>query len=281
MQESYYELRVKPSSYRELFCELIMDITSEAIEEIGCEIVVRSFQNLDSLCWGVEEFAKELSLVDGKRVDVELNIEKKLTKDWIKIYRDSIKPINIGGFYIRASWDESFKIAHSKESLEEIVVDPGLAFGSGHHESTKSCVEILSSLEMSKKSFLDIGCGSGILSLCAAKRGAIVDMCDTDSLAISESKKNFELNLLKYNSLLEGTVNIFDKKYDIVVANIVADVLNLISSRILNRLTNGSYLLLSGIVTDKQDSILKSYSDLSLLKKIEEGDWTTLLFQKL
>ena len=180
--------------------------------------------------------------------------------------------MEIEEFYIHPSWHLP------KENKINILINPALAFGSGHHETTRSCVKAIKKYVKKGNTFLDVGCGSGILGIVANKLGAEVDACDTDSLAIKSTKENYVLNNARYNKLWEGSVNNADKKYDIVVANIIADVLIFISNDLKKRVNN--ILILSGIIDKYKNKVIEKYKDLKLVDEIKENEWVTLVFRK-
>lgn len=272
MNEYYHELQIIPSSHRELFLDLIFELQTQAVEETGSAIIIRDAKPLDQMEFGLKEFAKELSGHFQKDITLDIKSFKKKNEDWIKKYQDSVKPIEVGSFYIHPSWEEG------RGDLENIKIDPALAFGSGHHETTYSCLEALQKYLKSGQSVVDVGCGSGILSIAAAKLGGIVDMCDTDEVALKSSLDNFILNRAKFNDSWVGSLSDSDKKYDIVIANIIADVLVLINKDIKKSIKQNGYIILSGILDKYFDRVTEKFSDLKLIEKIQNKEWYTLVF---
>lgn len=274
MTEHYYELSIKPTSEYALFLDLITDIYHNAIEESDGTIIIRDEEPLEDVEWGVRELQTALQKKLKKDIEVDITRERKDNQDWIDIYQKSIQPVEIYPFYIRASWHEP------KSSLTNIIIDPALAFGSGHHESTHACIEIINSLDLKGKKTLDVGCGSGILSIVAALNGADISLCDSDGLAITESSKNLKLNGIEKYAIKEGSAHSFKKEYDALFANISADILVAISHSIKQRVKNGGYLIASGIIKEKKESVLKCYNEFSIEKTIQFNDWITLLLKK-
>ncbi|MEJ2372309.1 MAG: 50S ribosomal protein L11 methyltransferase, partial [Sulfurimonas sp.] len=127
---------------------------------------------------------------------------------------------------------------------------------------------------------LDVGCGSGILSLASMKLGATVDACDTDEESIKNSLENAELNSLKFEKIWEGSCSNLEKQYDVVVANIVADVLIFLANDLKKALKDNGILILSGILDKYEDKVLKSYSDCDIVEKIYQDEWVSLLVKK-
>ena len=159
MSKYYFELTLKPENDYELFLDLIDSLTTDALEEDNGAIIIRSEDELDDLKFGIEEFAKTLS------INCEIIYEKKENIDWIKQYQESVKSVEIGNFFIRPSWEEK------KEGKIDIIINPALSFGSGHHETTSSCVEAIDEYVKEKQTVLDVGTGSGILAIAASKKG--------------------------------------------------------------------------------------------------------------
>lgn len=268
MSKEYFELKIKPKDNYELFLNLVLSLTDDAIEENDGEIIVRSEENLQDFLEPLEKFAKALN------TKCDIKCEKKESIDWIKKYQDSIEAVEVGNFYIRPSWLEP------KENKIDILIDPALAFGSGHHETTSSCILSIDEFVKSGDTLLDVGTGSGILAIAAAKKGAVVDVCDTDEICIESTLSNFELNKEKIDSSWVGSVGFAKKQYDVVLANIIADVLVMISDDLINSTKNGGIIIVSGILDKHEKRVLNRFSKLKELKVIHKNEWVTMVFKK-
>jgi len=126
---------------------------------------------------------------------------------------------------------------------------------------------------------LDVGAGSGILSLVAAKIGAKVDFCDVDSIAVESAIKNFQKNNLTFNNSWIGSVDLAKHNYSFLLANIIPDVIIAISDEIKQKVSFNSKIILSGILEQKEDFVLSYFKDLQLIEKLQKGEWITLLLQ--
>jgi len=274
MKKTYNELQVKPSGEYNLFADFILSLTNEAIEELEGMIIVRSEDSLDAVVFGVEAFAKRLSEALSKDIKVETNLETKPNIDWISKYQNSVQPIEVGKFYIHPSWDKE------KEGKLNILVDPTLAFGSGHHETTYGCLVMLEKYLQKNDKVLDVGCGSGILSIAASRLGGCVDFCDTDDLAVGSAIDNFALNSETYSKSWVGSVQKRDKEYDVVVANIIADVLIMLAMDLMSATKKGGILILSGILDKYIDRVEKRFNSMEVLEKYSKGEWYTLVLKR-
>ena len=274
MHKTYNELCITPNHAYNHFVDFIFALGFDALEEKDGSIIVRSEEDLDLLTFALEEYSKRLSLSLNKDVHVETKKQIKKNEDWIKKYQDSIKPICVGNFYIRPDWEKKDK------SKDNIIINPALAFGSGHHESTYGCILQLQNYLKKDDRLLDVGCGSGILSIVAAKLGAVVDICDTDELAIKSAKDNFELNNVQYCDSWIGSVSSRDKEYDVVVANIIADILVMLSNDLKISVKKDGYLILSGILEKYIDKVEKKFSTMKLIKKYKKNEWFTLVLKR-
>ena len=178
----------------------------------------------------------------------------------------------MGKFYIHPTWSEASK------TLENIKIDPALAFGTGHHPTTASCLKAVSTHVKPGMEVVDVGCGSGILALAASKLGAVVDLCDTDIISVDNSKDNFALNEATYREMWEGSITSTDKTYDLVIANIVADVLIFIAKDLKKATKNK--LILSGILDKYEEKVQKKFSDMTCVERIVDGEWISLVMEK-
>jgi len=274
MKETYNELQITPSGEYNLFADFILSLTNEAIEECDDMIIVRSEEVLDAVEFGVQVFAKSLTEALSKDIKVKTKLEVKPNIDWISKYQNSVQPIEVGKFYIHPSWE------NIKEGKLNILVNPALAFGSGHHETTYGCLVMLEKYLQKDDKVLDVGCGSGILSIAATKLGGSVDFCDTDELAVGSAIDNFKLNSEAYDSSWVGSVQKRDKEYAVVVANIIADVLIMLASDLLNATKKGGILILSGILDKYIGRVEKRFSSMEVLEKYRKDEWYTLVLKR-
>ncbi|MGX2983391.1 50S ribosomal protein L11 methyltransferase [Helicobacter sp. 23-1045] len=176
--------------------------------------------------------------------------------------------------------------------LINIILEPSLAFGTGHHSSTFMCIQAIESLgengDLKNKMLLDFGCGSGILALCAYKLGAKVDLCDIDELAIAESKKNFRNNNATISHIWQGEIHRESKgdiaqksaKYDIITANIIASVLVEQKENIASALKYGGIAILSGILDIYKDEVLARFGDFEVLNIAQKDEWICIMLRK-
>ncbi len=269
MTDYYYELTINPKDKYELFLDLTLSLTNEALEESNGKIIARSEEDLSHIEDGIKKFA------DAINISCEITLEKKENIDWIKQYQESVKSVEVGKFFIRPSWEEK------KEDKIDIIIDPALSFGSGHHETTSSCLEAISKYIKENDKVLDVGTGSGILAIAASKIGADVDICDTDEVCIKDTKLNFELNNTSFNKSWVGSTNNAQKNcYDVVIANIVADVLIFIHNDLKKCLKDDGILVVSGILDKHIDKVLRKFEDLEQLELIHKNEWVSVVFKK-
>ncbi len=202
--------------------------------------------------------------------------------DWIEIWRKHFRPIHLGAIVVVPEW-----IAYEKQDGEEIVkLDSNMAFGTGEHETTSMCVELLQEYITPDSVCIDVGCGSGILGISAVKLGAkFAYLTDIDYVAVESAKHNAQLNgvsekvTVAHSNLLDDSTVIGD----IMLANITADILENLAPSIPKNLKKGGTLILSGIIDCKKDRVIEVYEKqgLELLKQVKKGEWNALAFRKL
>jgi ribosomal protein L11 methyltransferase len=271
MQKHYYEMTLTlDEKYIEFVADFVANIFGDTLEIGKGVIIVRSENDLSYVQKAVEALVATL----GDTIDIDFTLEEKENIDWIKQYQDSIDPIEATKFYIYPSWFEP------KEGKINIKIDPALAFGSGHHATTFSCLEVISERIKGGERVIDVGCGSGILGLACTKLGAEVELCDTDPLSVKSTEENFALNGEKYSKLWEGSANKAKGEYDVVIANIIADVLRFIAPDLKKITKPGGTLILSGILDTKEALVLSSFEALTLIDKKHKDEWITLIYTK-
>jgi len=275
MQEHYFCLVVKVSSHHSLFSDFLADTLPIGFEESDEGFIIRSEDELDTIVWGLEQFAEALQKALGETIEIECTQTKLKNSDWVESYKNSIEPLEIAKFYVHPTWNEPHP------QLINIAIDPALAFGTGHHPTTASSLKAISEYVKEGDTLLDVGCGSGILGIGAMKLGAEVDACDTDPISVENAQANAALNGLEFHDIWEGSAKSDGtKKYDIVVANIVADVLTFIANDLKKSLKDDGVLILSGILDKYEDKVLNFYKDCEVLQRIAQDEWVTLILKK-
>ena len=275
MNTSYFELTVTPSESPELFNDFINEIFTEPVEEYKDSYILRSTENVfQDTIWAIEAYVEALNDSFNKNITVAFSQEEKENVDWIKKYQDAVTPIEVGDFYIHPSWHEA------KAGKNNILIDPALAFGSGHHPTTATCLEAIDTYVKKDALVVDVGCGSGILSIACAKKDAKVDLCDTDADSVSSTKENFEKNGVKFVNIWEGSIGTAPSSYDVIIANIVADVLTFIANDIYKKLNKDGVIILSGILDKYEQKVIQSYRKFEIKQRILKDEWVTLVMTK-
>lgn len=275
MNTSYFELTVTPSQSPELFTDFINEIFPDPVEEDKKSFILRSTENdFEDLKWAIENFTQALNENFNKNITLSMREQEKENIDWIAKYQEGVTPIAVGDFYIHPSWHEP------QSGKKNILIDPALAFGSGHHPTTATCLKAIDTYVKAGKKIVDVGCGSGILSIAAALNKADVDLCDTDIDSVEASKSNFEKNGVEFRNIWQGSISDAKQSYDVIIANIVADVLTFIANDIYKKLENDGVVILSGILDKYEEKVIHSYRKFSVKERICEGEWVTLVMIK-
>ena len=213
-----------------------------------------------------------------------VSIAERCEDEWAEAWKRYYKPAPIGEkLLIQPAWLEV-----EPTSRAVYLNDPGMAFGTGLHASTRLCLEILESLDLSGKRVLDIGCGSGILGLCALLLGAEGAVgVDIDPYAVRTAKENAMLNgvdgrfaALAGDYLTDNPVRDTAGEFDVAFSNIVADIIIPLVPVITPRLKDGAQWITSGIIEHRLDDVLSAAEDAGLTAKtvrVEDG-WAAVVF---
>ena len=199
--------------------------------------------------------------------------------DWRDGWRAHFKPTRVGKrLVIRPSW-EAYEPAEQDVVL---TLDPGGAFGTGTHESTRLVLEILEELPLAGVRLLDVGCGSGILSIAALLLSAdSVVAVDVDEAAIAVTRENAHINGVS-DRVDASTTPLIEvgERFSLVLANIEAHVLIPLAEAVSSRVLPGGKLVLSGILTHQGDEVVRAYPGLNCIQRKEQGEWVALLLEK-
>ncbi len=285
MKDFFYEMIVKSANASELFKGFAFELGVTCVEERGERFIIRDEEDLQNLKFAFEEFKKALARSLNLDADLQIEISKKPNVDWIEQYKKGVAPVAVGKFYVRPSWCERSQ----DRALIDLLIDPALAFGSGHHESTNMCLALLSELARTGMRALDVGCGSGILSIAMKKLGAKVSACDTDEQAVAATQQNAEKNGVQIDKIWLGSVSSLNEQsssaaaqpqFDLVVTNIIADVILLLSADLKKALKPGGKLVLSGILEKYKDRIEQAFSDLNFVQMKKQNEWLSFIYER-
>ena len=259
----------------DLYANPSWDYKEDGIElSYASEVVVKGYCNLEDTDSVLDFLRQNLAgLTDAGSLNVVVN-----TVDgnaWVDSFRETFRPIETAKLVICPEWQQV------ETSKTVFLMDSGVAFGTGQHETTSLCLELLEQLDLADKTVLDVGCGSGILGLCALLLGAAhAELIDIDSQATDVAKHNAEINGLTNKSVIK-TGNLTEQtngKFDVVFANLTADILELLHADISKVVRRGTTVVLSGILDVKLDGVLATYSDLFEVVEVrQKGEWRALL----
>lgn len=268
---------------------MFIDILPELPPDDGTAKVSFYLENLDELERILREIEEGLDDL-ARFVDVgtrEITASETEDKDWINNWKEFFKPFTVDDILIKPTW-EAIPPEHQDKLL--IQIDPGTAFGTGMHETTQLCIRQLRKYVNDQSKVLDVGTGSGILGIAALKLGAKeVFGTDLDENAIVAVKENLEANGIDpaVFEVVQGNI-IDDKKikdqtgyerYDIVVANILADVIILLQKEIPAHLKQGGIFITSGIINMKEEAVKEAMTaneHLEIIETTYQGDWVSI-----
>ena len=232
-----------------------------------------------------ERFKGELEQL-GQNINIGefFKIETTTIKDsdWENSWKDYFDILNIGEkFVIVPTWREY----ENEENKYVINIDPGMAFGTGGHETTSLCIKNLEKYVKPHDNIIDVGCGSGILSIAASYlTDGEIKAVDLDELAVDVSHENFALNNLENRIAVEeaSLLTKETKKYNVIVANILAHIIELMLDDAYKLLEDGGYYITSGIIKDKKDELLEKMLErgFKLVEETSDNEWYSFVVTK-
>jgi len=209
----------------------------------------------------------------------DLIIRKLENQNWIEKYQENFKPIRFGEkLWVVPSWSQELSIPE----MIQLKMDPGMAFGSGSHETTQLCLEYLESHNIQGSTVIDYGCGSGILAIAAKLLGARkVFAFDNDPQALISTKQNAEQNNVGEYINIININNSINTKVDILIANIFLNTLIELRSTFLNSINNKGKIVLSGIQESQLAQIINYYSEYTNVLSIKKSNnWCIIELEK-
>jgi ribosomal protein L11 methyltransferase len=212
-------------------------------------------------------------------------VEPLPDQDWIRHSQEGLPPVRAGRFFVYGAHDAG----RVPDGVIAIRIEAGMAFGTGHHETTALCLAALSDLARARRyrHMLDLGCGTGLIAIGAAKlwkRPVLAS--DIDPVAVAVTKENARGNgagPLVRAVAADGLINpvlAMSAPYDLIVANILAGPLTRLAPQIIAALAPGGTLILSGLLNNQEDLVLSFYYRLRLKQRRREGPWSALVLEK-
>lgn len=272
--------------------QMFVDILPEIDVDDGVAYIsfyLEEDEDKEKMLQAVREELKEI----GTYVNVgSMEIEESQTEDvdWVNNWKQYFHQFTIDDVLIIPSWED---VQPEDKDKMIIHIDPGTAFGTGMHETTQLCIRQIKKYVTEDTEILDVGCGSGILGMLALKFGAKHSTgTDLDPCAIDATHENMDVNGISRDQYRVMIGNIIDDKevqdqvgydrYDIVAANILADVLVPLTPVILNHLKTGGIYITSGIIEEKEETVVEAVkaAGLEVLEVNHQGEWVSVTARK-
>ena len=246
--------------------------------------------DIPSTLKAVEEVLKEI----GQFVQVgscKMIASETEDKDWINNWKQYFKPFTVDDILIKPTWEE---IPQEHKDKLLIQIDPGTAFGTGQHETTQLCIRAIRKYLKPNDVILDVGTGSGILAIAALLLGAEKAVgTDLDENAIVAARENTQANQIDPALFEVYTGNLIDdpviketvgyEKYDVVVANILADVIIPLQAEVAPHLKKGGIFITSGIINTKEQAVKDAFAlnqELEVIETAYQGEWVSIIARK-
>lgn len=252
------------------------------LEHKGTVAVVKAYfaeeDNIEEILVYINEKIKELKDMGIDVGEGKVENEKMFEEDWANNWKKYYKPTKVGSkIVVKPTWEDY----ETKNDELLVELDPGMAFGTGTHETTRMCIQALERYVKEDSTVFDVGCGSGILAISAAKLGAKLAVgVDLDPVAVESAKENVNFNNLDNIEILYGNlVEVIDGKADIVVANIIAEIICILTEDVKRVIKEGGYFITSGIIHDRVEMVTKKLEEtgFEVLEINKDGEWNCIV----
>ena len=271
--------------------QMFVDILPEIEPDDGVAYISFYLEEDDDKEKVLDDVRRELEELSSFMDVGECTIEESKTEDvdWVNNWKQYFHQFYVDDILIIPSWED---VKPEDEDKMIIHIDPGTAFGTGMHETTQLCIRQIRKYTTPSTKILDVGCGSGILGMLALKFGAAYSVgTDLDPCAIDATYENMEVNGIAKNQYEVMIGNIIDDEevqekvgcgYDIVVANILADVLVPLTPVVAGHLKEGGIYITSGIIQEKEDTVVEAVkaSGFTVLEVNHQGEWVSVTARK-
>lgn len=265
------------------------DIIDEAIaQRIGDDVKVTGYFEVDG------KLADRIAFIEGelrrvRGMDLGMDLGKLTTlrrdvaeQDWTESWKAAFRPFRLGEHMIvKPSWEA----VETKPGDHVIEIDPGMAFGTGTHETTGMCVKLVEKYVRPGDRVIDIGTGTGILAIAAAHMGAKpVLATDLDAVAVRVAAENVKIN--GFGGVIDvrcgDLLDVVQESGDVVIANIISDVIVMLARPVRERIADGGVFICSGISVERREDVLDALraADYELLDDLTEGEWCAMAARK-
>ena len=253
------------------------------IDSYGTNVIIKAYFSEDRDALKLSDEIRASLLEMKEYLDTEPGIVKYALRDdveWKDTWKQYFKPFQFTeNIVIKPSWEEYIK----KPGDIVIELDPGMAFGTGTHETTRMCAILGEKHIRTGDDVLDLGCGTAILALSAVKLGAKAALAvDIDDSAVKAARQNVENNNESHKiKVIQGELHQLPQKpYDLIYINIIADIILSLSDEIKNYVGKDTRILLSGIIKSRCDEVKKVYESIgfTLVEEMTQGEWVAMVF---
>ena len=265
-------------STSELLLALVDDCSPTAVEPLGATT---------RLFFGSQEdrstaaAALHAAGYRTRRVDID-------DEDWARRSQENLAPVTVGRITVAAPWHEGqghggIGESEHKGAAVTVVIVPSMGFGTGHHETTRLCLEALQGLDLRGATVLDAGTGSGVLAIAASRLGASeVVGIDNDEDALQAARQNLALNPeARHVSFETRDVTSSDlPRAHVVTANLTGALLLRLSDKVISALRPGGIAILSGVLAEERDAVRRAFSAMETVSERQDGEWVGLVLKK-
>lgn len=262
--------------------EIIIDYIEEGVIDDNNDTYVKFYLSDE------ENIEEKLEIIKNKLIDInnyvdvgtgKIELSTMNDEDWANNWKKYYKPFKIDNIIIKPTWEKYTKRTHEDVIIE---IDPGMAFGSGTHETTSMCIGMINKYLDNNHSVIDVGCGSGILGITAAKIGAKEVTCiDLDKNAVKAAKENVITNEVedKVNVLNGDLLELVNVKANMVVANIMADIIMILAKGVSRYLLPNGIFISSGIILDRVEDVKNTLTanGFEILEIKRKGEWAAIV----
>lgn len=264
---------------KKMYVDIIEELPDQDDANTYIYFYISEQEDIDKRLEEIKEAIEEIrDFVDIGEASISVQLTDE--EDWANNWKQYFKPFKVDdNIVIKPTWE----VYESDDENDIIIeIDPGMAFGSGTHETTSLCIQALNKYLKKDSLVYDVGCGSGILGIVASKLGAQEVICvDIDVNAVKVAKENVEINKVKHNvtvhqgNLLQAATG----KADLVVANILADVIIMLTKDIRTYIAENGLFISSGIIQEKAESVRAELlrNNFEVVETIKKGEWVAFI----